>query len=135
MTHDELCERLLRLGGKEYPDRTKSAGTRCFGMRWLVGAPKCACNDKPPCVHVNTYADFRHPSTGQVFPGGVEFEVAGEAGDGRWLKALIYSVKREEVEELLPSVEVAAFAVWGAFVDAMKSREHLSSRHQEGESE
>ena len=70
-----------------------------------------------------------------MFPGGVEFDVAGEAGDGRWLKALVYSVRREEVEELLPSVEAAAFAVWSAFVDAMKSREHLSSRHQEGEGE
>jgi len=135
MTHDELCELLLRLGGREYPDRTKSAGTRCFDMKRLVGAPECACNEKPPSLHVNAYSDFRHPSTGQVFPGGVEFDVAGEAGDGRWLKALIYSVKREEVEELLPSVEAAAFAVWGAFVDAMKSREHLSSRHQEGEGE
>jgi hypothetical protein len=134
MTHDELCELLLRLGGKEYPDRTKSAGTRCFAIKLLVGAPVCACNDKPPSLHVNAYPDFRHPSTGQVFHGGVEFEIAGEAGDERWLKALIHSVKREEVEEILPSVEVAAFAVWCAFVDAMKSREHLSSRHQEGES-
>jgi hypothetical protein len=104
-------------------------------MKRLVGAPECACNGKPPSLHVNAYSDFQHPSTGQVFPGGVEFDVAGEAGDGRWLKALVYSVRREEVEELLPSVEAAAFAVWGAFVDAMKSREHLSSRRQEGESE
>lgn len=131
MTHDEVCELLIRLGGKEYPDRIKPEGTRCFGMARLVGAPDCACNDKPPSVHVNTYADWRHPSTGQVFPGGVEFDVAGEAGDGRWLKALIHSVKREEVEELLPTVEAAAFSVWCAFVDAMKSREHLSSRRQE----
>jgi hypothetical protein len=135
MTHDELCELLLRLGGKEYSDRMKPEGTRCFFMGRLVGAPECACNNKPPSLHVNTYTDFQHPSTGQVFPGGVEFDIAGEAGDERWLKALIHSVKREEVEELLPTVEAAAFAVWGAFVDAMKSREHLSSRHQEEESE
>lgn len=136
MTHDEVCELLLRLGGKEYPDRVKPEGTRCFYMKRLVGAPACACNNKPPSLHVNAYADFRHP-TGepQVFPGGVEFDLAGQAGDGRWLKALIHSVKREEVEELLPTVEAAAFAVWGAFVDAMKSREHLSSRTQEGEGE
>ena len=135
MTHDELCELLLRLGGKEYSDRMKPEGTRCFFMGRLVGAPECACNNKPPSLHVNTYTDFQHPSTGQVFPGGVEFDIAGEAGDERWLKALIHSVKREEVEELLPTVEAAAFAVWSAFVDAMKSREHLSSRHQEEESE
>lgn len=131
MTHDEFCELLLRLGGKEYPDRTKPEGTRCFGMRRLVGAPNCACNDKPPSVHVNAYADFYHPSTGDRFDGSVEFDVGGEAGDGRWLRASIYSVKREEVEEVLPTVEAAAFAVWCAFVDAMKSREHLSSRRQE----
>ena len=130
MTHDELCDLLVCLGGKEYSDRTKPEGTRCFAMKRLAGAPECACNNKPPSLHVNTYPDFRHPSTGNRFDGGVEFDVAGEAGDGRWLKALVYSVKREEVEELLPSVEAAAFAVWGAFVDAMKSREHLSSRHQ-----
>ena len=131
MTHEEVCELLIRLGGKEYPDRTKPEGTRCFGMARLVGAPDCACNDRPPSVHVNTYADWRHPSTGDKFPGGVEFNVGGEAGDGRWLRANIYSVKREEVEEVLPTVEAAARAVWCAFVDAMKSREHLSSRRQE----
>jgi hypothetical protein len=122
MTQDDVCALIESLGGTEYPDRTKSAGTRCFSMRRLVDAPKCACNDKPPCVHVNTYADFRHPSTGQVFPGGVEFEVAGEAGDGRWLKALIYSVKREEVSEIYPDIEKIARAIWMAFVEGIAHR-------------
>ena len=131
MTQDEVCELILRLGGKEYPDRSKPEGTRCFGMARLVGTPDCACNDKPPSVHVNAYADFYHPSTGDRFDGSVEFDVGGEAGDGRWLRASIYSVKREEVEEVYPSVEAAARAVWRAFVWAMKPREHLSSRRQE----
>ena len=97
----------------------------------VAGTPDCACNDKPPSVHVNAYADFYPPSTGDRFDGSVEFDVGGEAGDGRWLRASIYSVKREEVEEVYPSVEAAARAVWRAFVWAMKPREHLSSRRQE----
>jgi len=66
-----------------------------------------------------------------MFPGGVDFDVSGEAGDGRWIRATIYSVGRDEVEEVYPTVEAAARAVWQAFVDAMKPREHLSPRRQE----
>jgi len=128
MTQEELCEIILRLGGKEYPDRVKPVGTRCFGMPRLEGIPNCACNNKPPAIHVNVYADWRHPSTGQEFEGGVEFELFGEAGDERWLKTVIHSVKREEVEELFPSIERTGKAIWAAFVESMKDREHLSLR-------
>ena len=130
MTQDEVCALVSRLGGKEYPDVTK-AGARCFQMPLFSDAPNCALNDKPPGVHIQVPPDWRHPSTGIAFPGGVEFVVFGEAGDGRWLRAIIHSVKREEVEEVYPSVEAAARAVWCAFVEAMKPREHLSLRCQE----
>jgi hypothetical protein len=131
MTQEEVCLIIQRNGGKEYQDRVKPAGTRCFGLARMLGTPDCACNEKPPAIHVNVYADLRHPSTGQEFEGGVEFDVFGEAGDSRWLKATIHAVKREEVEELLPSIEKAGRAVWAAFVEAMHEREALSPRNQE----
>lgn len=130
MTRDDTCALILALGGKEYPNNAKPVGTRCFYMAPLNGAPDCVCNDRPPSVHVNVYDDVRPPLTGEVFPGGVEFDVFGEAGDGRWIRATIYSVKREEAKEVYPAVETAARAVWTAFVEAMKPREALSPRHQ-----
>jgi hypothetical protein len=129
MTRDDTCTLILALGGKEYTNNAKPVGTRSFYMA-QSGVPDCACNDRPPSVHVNVYPDVRHPSTGQMFPGGVEFDVFGEAGDGRWIRASIYSVKREEVEEVYPAIEAAARAVWVAFVEAMKPREVLSPRRQ-----
>jgi hypothetical protein len=130
MTRDDTCTLILALGGKEYTNNAKPVGTRSFYMAQLEDAPNCACNDRPPSVHVNVYDNVRHPSTGEVFPGGVDFDVFGEAGDGRWIEASIYSVKREEVEEVYPSAKAAARAVWVAFVEAMKPREVLSPRRQ-----
>lgn len=131
MTQEETCLVIQKHDGKEYQDRTRPLGTRCFAFPRLQGTPNCACNEKPPAVHVNVYADFRHPSTGQEFEGGVEFDLFGEAGDGRWMRFTLHSVKREEVEDILPSIDKAGRAVWTAFVDSMKDREPLSSRNCE----
>lgn len=131
MTHDEVCDLLLRLGGKEYRDRTQPEGARCFGMARFVDAPKCACNERAPSLHAVAYPDFYHPSTGDRFDGTVEFDVAGEAGDGRWLRAKLHSVRREDVADLLPDAVVAMRAVWCAFAEALRPREPQSPRWEE----
>jgi hypothetical protein len=100
----------------------------------LDGEPNCTLNDKPPAVHVRVYPPW-DSGGGRASIPKVEFEVFGEAGDERWFRSLFYRAMGDEVEALLPDIERAARATWRAFVEAMKPREHLSSRHQEGESE
>jgi hypothetical protein len=121
MLQEEVCKTLKKLGGREFTDHSKSPGTRSFSMKTLSG-PNCACNNKPPALLVRAYPDTFEVCSGLI-PGKVEFQIAGEAGDGRWLSAEIYSVAREEVEEIFPDVEAAATAMWGAFVEALRKRE------------
>jgi hypothetical protein len=119
MTQDEACQILIDLGGKEYSHRLKGSQVRCFALPPFSGSLVCACNEKPPALHVSVYPEY---------PGGIECEVFGEAGDGRWLKATIYSVKREELPEILPDLESTARAIWESFVTSLKPRERLSPR-------
>lgn len=119
MTQDQVCEVIVGLGGKEYPDARMSGGTRCFYMKRLVGVAKCGLNDRAPSIHVITHADFEDTYNNQRFDGGVEFTVSGQAGGGRWMKALIYGVSRDEVQGLMPTIEATAAAVWSAFVASL----------------
>ena len=119
MTQAALCEWLLTFA-KEYPDKTKSEGVRCFDLGPLQNVPDCGCNGRPPAFHAIVYPDL--PAYLSASEGRVEFEVFGQAGDGRWLQALIYSVLRDEVVALLPDVRAAATAVWTAFVASLNVR-------------
>ncbi len=114
MSQHQVCEWLLNNDCKEYHDRTKDPGVRCFYSKRLVDVPSCTCNDRPPSLHIFVYPDIRLHS-GERFPGGVEFEVCGEA-NSRWLKAVIHSVKRHEVESALPKMTETMRVVWSAFV-------------------
>jgi hypothetical protein len=119
MTVEELCELLVKMGGTEYPNRDAPL-RRNFYMQRLKGVPECACNDRAPAVHVRVYEDWGLPITHEVMhQGGVEFLITGEAPTGRWLSATIYSVRRDEVEGIFPTIEAAAAAVWTAFANTM----------------
>jgi hypothetical protein len=91
-------------------------------MARLLDVPDCTCNDKAPGIHVGVYPDHTPPGQTRTYDGTVEFEIVGEAGDGRWLKAHIYSVKREEVAEIYPDIEKTARGIWMAFVEGLAHR-------------
>jgi hypothetical protein len=131
MTQDEICSLLVGHGGREYRDGTKPRGTRCFAVGRLVESPPCSHNERHPVLTANAYPDIHHG--GGVFPGTVEFEVFGEAGDGRWIKIKIYGVQRTEVEEVLADVHAAATASWAAFATAMNRRRRREEEHEEAE--
>lgn len=122
MTQDEVCAALLLRGAREYRDRTKPHGTRSFTVARLEDVPPCGCNERAPSLCANAYPDFSHPSTGQRFDGSVEFEVCGEAGDGRWIVAKVHGFSRAEALEAVADVTRAAAAVWVAFHDALRHR-------------
>ena len=123
MTQDEVCEAFLLQGAREHRDRTKPEGTRSFTVARLEGVPPCACNERAPSLCANAYPDFAHPSTGQRFDGSVEFEVHGEAEDGRWIVAKIHGFNRAAALDARNDVIRAAAAVWTAFVGALQHRE------------
>jgi hypothetical protein len=119
MTQEDICALLIELGATEYPSRESKM--RCFSARPLEGVPNCACNEKPPALHVLAYKDWTSLDfNGNVvnYIGAVEFKVFGEAENGRWLSATIYSVQRHEVEAILPSIKATAAAIWTAFANA-----------------
>lgn len=120
MTQDDACNWLLMRGAKEYPDDLRSPRVRCFHLPRMVNVPNCGCNEKPPALHVIVFPDLGYPSR-PGWEGGIEFEVVGQAGDGRWLKAIIYSCRRDELPMLLGDAEYTANAVWNAFADTMNA--------------
>lgn len=122
MTQDEVCAALLLRGAREYRDGTKPQGTRSFTVARLEGVPPCRCNERAPSLCANAYPDLAHPSTGQRFDGSVEFEVCGEAGDGRWIVAKVHGFSRAEALDAVEDVTRAAAAVWVAFVGALQHR-------------
>ena len=120
MTQDEVCAWLLARSAKEYPDDMRSPGVRCFHLPRMVDAPNCSCNERPPALHVIVFPDLSHPlRTG--WEGGIEFEVVGQAGDSRWLKAIIYSCRRDELSDLLSDAEYVAKKMWTTFADTMNA--------------
>jgi hypothetical protein len=122
MTQDDVCALIVSLGGKEYRHPIGGPGARHFQMARLLDVPDCTCNDKAPGIHVGVYPDHTPPGQTRTYDGTVEFEIVGEAGDGRWLKAHIYSVKREEVAEIYPDIERTARGIWMAFVEGLAHR-------------
>lgn len=118
---EEVCNQLIALGGREYPYQKKSLnpGGRVFQMpAWGDSAPLCETNDGKMSLHVKVLPDFE--ICGHHVKGGVTFEAFGEAG-GRWVRFEIYTVKLEEAVGFLPRADIAARAMWRAFVHSMKS--------------
>lgn len=121
MTQDEACDWLLACKAREYDDSLRSPGVRCFQMPRMTDVPLCGCNEKPPALHVIVFPDLGSPARPE-WQGGVEFEVAGQAGDNRWLKAIIYSCRRDEVADVLVDAEYVAKQVWTTYFDLMNMR-------------
>ena len=73
-------------------------------------APLCQCNEK---LHINirhhefAIQDHEHKSC--------EIYICGENKDGEWCDIKIYSVKPEELEEKLDSLETKVLNMWKAF--------------------
>jgi len=120
LTQQDICAWLLSIGAKEYTDRTREPDVRTFSLARLENVPLCSCNQKMPYLHVAAFPDLE--VHGRTHPGTCEFEVVGEGGDKRWMKALIYSIRREEVKELLPDITQTARAVWTAFSASLAHR-------------
>ena len=120
MTLEEACEVVIQLGGVEYPDPLEPM-VRAFEMPKMVGIPNCACNDRPPRILVHLYRDFSYERNGRLHPGPVQFQINGESENGCWLKAVLYSFRREEIAEAYPLVEKTARAVWTTFAETMVS--------------
>jgi hypothetical protein len=121
MTQDEVCAWLLSRKAREYDDRMRSPGARCFQLPRMADVPLCGCNEKPPSLHVIVFPNLGNPARAG-WEGGVEFEVVGQAGDNRWLKAIIYSCRRDEVADVLVDAEYVAKQVWTTFSDLMNMR-------------
>ena len=120
MTQDEVCAWLLARSAKEYPDDLRSPGVRCFHMPRMTDVPKCGCNERPPSLHVIVFPNLGNSSK-PGWEGGIEFEVVGQAGDNRWLKAIIYSCRRDELSDLLSDAEYVAKRMWTTFADTMNT--------------
>ena len=130
MTQDEVCAWLLSRKAREYDDRMRSPGARCFQLPRMTDVPLCGCNEKPPSLHVIVFPNLGTAYAG--WEGGVEFEVVGQAGDGRWLKAIIYSCRRDEVADVLSDAEYVAKKLWTTFADQMNAlrppKEHADEK-------
>lgn len=120
MTQDEACDWLLSRKAREYDDALRSPGARCFQMPRMTDVPLCGCNEKPPSLHVIVFPNLGNSSK-PGWEGGIEFEVVGQAGDNRWLKAIIYSCRRDELADLLPDAEHTAKRMWTTFADTMNA--------------
>lgn len=123
MTQDEACSWLLVHGAKEYDDHSHSSDVRCFQMPRMTDVPSCGLNEKPPSLHVVVFPDIR-----PHYHGGVEFEVAGQAGDGRWLAAKIYCCRRDEMADVLVDAEYVAKELWTTYSELMNMRRPPRSR-------
>ncbi len=121
MTQDKACDWLLACKAREYDDSLRSPGVRCFQMPRMTDVPLCGCNEKPPALHVIVFPDLGSPARPE-WQGGVEFEVVGQAGDNRWLKAIIYSCRRDELADVLVDAEYVAKRVWTTYFDLMNVR-------------
>lgn len=110
-TIEEACTLAKRLGGVEY--QTVLSSARCFEFPQLVGTPNCDLNDRPPSLHVEIYSDHGEHH------GGVQAKMYGTAS-GRALSANIYSIRRDELEAMFPTLLKVAAAVWVAFAEGMK---------------
>lgn len=124
LTHQEVCGVIRDMGGKEYPNPLVERA-RSFEMPRMVGVPDCDCNDKAPSVHINAYRDLVDIDS-RVWPGGMEFEVCGEIGDGRWVRITFYSCNREETRDLYPDILNSARKTWTAAVNSMLHRKKNS---------
>lgn len=121
MTQDQVCDWLLGRNAREYRDNMRDASVRCFYLSRMTDAPDCGCNKRPPSLHIIVFPDIWLCNERGAHEGGVEFVVAGCAGDDRWLRATIYSCRRDEVADFLTDAEYTAKRLWTAFANTMNA--------------
>jgi len=89
-----------------------------YAWQQLDGVPDCASNEKPPCACVEYYSFY----DGDRLWESCEVGVAGDVGDGQWVKLSAYNIAPSQLFERLPDALAIVKACWIAAVSAKKQK-------------